>query len=52
MDQHLAVIQQLIDQAIKAGIVGNLQTAVAVGVAWDEIKKAVVNGSANNNNNS
>lgn len=38
MKQHTELIQQVIDQAVKAGLFANLQSAAAVYQAWEGIK--------------
>lgn len=50
IDQSIIIIQQVIDQAVKAGLLPNIDTAAAVFNAWNDIKKIVENGKSNNNN--
>ena len=38
MQQDIQLIQQVLDQAIKAGLIGNLESAAAVFQAWNGIK--------------
>lgn len=38
MQQDIQLIQQVLDQAIKAGLIGNLESAAAVYQAWNGIK--------------
>jgi len=41
MDQHINIIQQVIDQAVKAGLFQNLATVGAVLQSWEKIIAAV-----------
>jgi len=38
MQQDIQLIQQVLDQAVKAGLIGNLESAAAVFQAWNGIK--------------
>ena len=38
MQQDIQLIQQVLDQAIKSGLIGNLDSAAAVYQAWNGIK--------------
>jgi len=37
-EQDVAIIQQVLDQAVKSGIIANLESAAAVWRAWGTIK--------------
>ena len=38
MTENIQLIQQVLDQAVKAGLIGNLDSAAAVYQAWNGIK--------------
>lgn len=40
MEKNIELLQGLIDQAVKSGLMANLETAAAVHKAWNEIKEA------------
>ena len=38
MQENVTLIQQVLDQAVKAGLIANLESAAAVFQAWNGIK--------------
>ena len=50
MQQDVDLIQQVLDQAVKSGLIGNLESAAAVWRAWGTIKYQIeqANGSGRN----
>ena len=41
MKKDIELIQQVLDQAVKSGMIANLESAVAVWQAWGSIKYKV-----------
>ena len=50
MQKEIQVIKQLIDLSIKKGVFENIESALIVYQALENIKKHFENGSNNNNN--
>jgi hypothetical protein len=54
MKKDIELIQQVLDQAVKSGMIANLESAVAVWQAWGSIKYKVeqADGADSTNTNS
>lgn len=54
-EQDVTLIQQVLDQAVKSGLIANLESAAAVWRAWGTIKyqleQAIDNGKAPSHDN-
>lgn len=52
-EQDIEIIQQVLDQAVKSGLIGNLESAAAVWRAWGTIKYKVeqTDGKTDTNDN-
>lgn len=49
MTNEVELIQQVLDQAVKSGLIANLESAAAVWQAWGTIKYKVSEADADRN---
>jgi len=52
MKQDIELIQQVLDQAVKSGMIANLESAVAVWRAWGTIKYKLEQADGSSDNTS